>query len=490
MASLHPQPGTSGAAPIPPAPRPLHAYDVFLSYSHADQEFVVDHLLVRLETEGVKVVVDNRDFLVGAFSVASMEEAVAASRHTLAVLTPEWVASRWTAFESLLAQTEDPLDRKLLPLLLRSCEVPRRIRALVYADFTEPSRREAEFAKLLRSIAATAPAPGPVASEPVRRGLVALGDLLQEPEVRDAVVAFRIHFQRIRDRSGVVGGYKDVHDLLHALQLHCYDRLVQEAKRFPDDEVAVDNLGEHETTLRGTLEDLRRVEQRASLPAGELSWIERDLEPVLATLHAALESLNPASLRRAISLLNRVLTVRPSEINTRLHDAARDLPLSELGRAMHTLHEQMRTLALDAERVQLFAAGAETLDRLGRTLAALVADHDRWQEVEQELRLAEETWDGTVDGLNDSWARVQEPLQPLLAGTVGELWSAPFRQQGPRLEAAIAARDPERARRCFRGFRREAATRFHQVDVMLKDQCQELQAVAEPLAELLRRLGP
>ncbi|HSK77650.1 MAG TPA: toll/interleukin-1 receptor domain-containing protein [Thermoanaerobaculia bacterium] len=435
----------------------------------------------------MKVLIDKRDFLVGDYSVISMEKAVKCSRHTLAVLTPDWVESRWTAFESLLTTTANPLDRKLLPLMLQPCQPPDRIAAINYADFTEPSRREVEFAKLLRSIAVTAPPPQPVQGEPVRRGLVVLGDLMKEPGVREAVVTFRIHFQRVCDRIGVLGDYKDLHDLLHTLQLHCYDRILQEAKSFPDDDLAVDNLREHEATLQSTVEDLRRVGQRKSLPPSEVSWVQRDLEPALGELHAALENLEPKKLRRTTSLLNRVLTTRPSEINTRLNDAARDLPFLELIQAMTVVRDRMRTLDLDLEKVQQFETGIETLARLSDTLATLVADHDRWQEAEQELRLTEETWDGTIEGIEDSWASIHETLAPMAVGST-ELWAASFRQDAQRMGDAVAAREPERARRCFRSFRRQASTRFHRVDVMLKDQCDELRKVAEPLASLLKRI--
>ena len=457
-------------------------YDVFLSYSHKDGGWVRDHLVQRLRAEGVKVLIDSDDFVVGEPSVRSMEEAVANSRHTLAVLTPDWARSRWARFESLRALS----DRKLLPLLLEDCEIPPRIRALNYADFRVPSRREAELVKLLRVIVATAPAPEPVAGEPVRRGLVALGDLMQEPEVRDALVASGIHLKRVYERIGIVGGYKKVHDQLHTLQLHGYDRILREAKRFPDDVLAVEALREHETTLRSTIAELRHIEERALLPAGELGWIQRDLEPARDSLSAALETLEPKSLQRTVWQLKRVLTTRPSEINTRLNAAARDLPLAELIRELTRVRETMRSLHLDQDKVQLFASGVDALTRLSKALGTLVEDHDRWQEAEQGLRLTEETWSGAVEEIEDSWAQIRETLRPMTE--CAELWTAPLRQQAQRMDAALESRDLEAARNSFRCFRREASTRFHQVDVMLKDQCDELDKVADPLASLLGRI--
>ena len=39
-----------------------YRYDVFISYSHADQAWVCGELLPRLEEAGLKVCIDQRDF--------------------------------------------------------------------------------------------------------------------------------------------------------------------------------------------------------------------------------------------------------------------------------------------------------------------------------------------------------------------------------------------------------------------------------------------
>lgn len=478
--------GGADSSPRAPAPPP-DAYDVFISYSHDDEDWTLNNLRKRLEAHGVRVRIDS-DFTIGDYSVAAMEEAILHSRHTLAVLTPQWVESQWTSFESMLAVTEGPLRRRLLPLLLKECKLPAYIKALVRADFTDATKRDAEFGKLLRAIAAATPAPAPVAGEPVRLGLIALGELLQEPQVREAVVKFEIHFQRVGKHSSVVSGYKDLHDLLHTLQLHCLDALVREAKRFPDDDDAVENVGDHEQTLRSTLDELRRVARRASLPPGELSWIDRDVEPALTALRAALTGRDPEGLRRTVSLLNRVLSLRPAEINIRLGDAARDLPLAELAAAMKTIGDRMQTLQVDADKVQAFAAGIDTLERLGEALAERVADHDAWQEIEKELRLWESSRDDGSGASAHSWSSIQATLAPMLEAATGELWVTSLREQRKRLDEAVIAREPPRVKSAFRAFRREAALRFHQVDITLKDQCEELRTVAESLNGLLEKL--
>jgi hypothetical protein len=129
-------------------------YDVFISYSHKNKDWVWAKLLPCLEGAGLKVLIDYRDFEIGIPSVVNMERAVDRSRHTLLVLTPSWLASEWTDFESLLAGTSDPAARRrrLVPLMLESCNPPQRIAMLTYADFINPARRDEEMARLILAL--------------------------------------------------------------------------------------------------------------------------------------------------------------------------------------------------------------------------------------------------------------------------------------------------------------------------------------------------
>jgi len=131
-----------------------YKYDAFISYSHADRAWVWDELLPRLERAGLRVCVDDLDFEIGVPSLINMERAVDNSRHTLVVLTPDWIKSEWTEFESLLVGTADPAGRrrKLIPLMLKSCKLPPRIAMLTYADFARPLEHEAQMTRLVRSL--------------------------------------------------------------------------------------------------------------------------------------------------------------------------------------------------------------------------------------------------------------------------------------------------------------------------------------------------
>jgi len=94
-------------------------YDIFISYSSKDKDWVRGDLLKRLQAAGLRVCIDYRDFRPGAPSVKEMERAVLTSRKTLLILTPAYLNSAWTEFEALMLQTLDPANQnlRLIPLL-------------------------------------------------------------------------------------------------------------------------------------------------------------------------------------------------------------------------------------------------------------------------------------------------------------------------------------------------------------------------------------
>ncbi len=177
-------------------------FDAFISYSHRDSAWVRGMLLPRLESEGLRVSIDYRDFEPGAPSLVNMENAVDHSRKTLLVLTPNWVASQWTEFEALLIQTKDPAGRgrRILPLMVQRCELPPRLQVFTYLNLTNPAEFDFQMQRLVAAIrsaprppASVEPAPAERPVAPVRpvahgfsheRGLTTLGELLAQANVQ------------------------------------------------------------------------------------------------------------------------------------------------------------------------------------------------------------------------------------------------------------------------------------------------------------------
>lgn len=145
-------------------PDPALPYDVFLSYSHRDATWVRSVLLPKLEANGLRVCIDVRDFALGAPLITEIERAVSQSRKTLLVLTPDYLASEWAEFENILVATLDPAARarRLLPLLLKPADLPLRIRALNYLDFSQGAEEAFLWQRLVAALRTDAAPATPV----------------------------------------------------------------------------------------------------------------------------------------------------------------------------------------------------------------------------------------------------------------------------------------------------------------------------------------
>lgn len=324
-------------------------------------------------------------------------------------------------------------------------------------------------------------------SQSVRNGLYALTELMAAPEVRAAVVAFRTDFQAVCEQIDVVGNYKDLHDLLHTLEFQCYSGIVQEARRFPDDETALDILMDYELTLQQIVTDVREVAVRGTLATNETLWI-KDLERTPDELHGAIDNLDTRQLKRAVWLINRVLAIQPSRINTSLNTAARALRLPALVKAMTCVRDNLTHGELDLEKTSQFKDGVEALANLERTLTVLVRTHNDWQELDLELRRIEANLEQDIFELEMSWLDLKAMAESLYSSRIDE-WALSFKKDSENLDSAITSQNPAKVKRYFRSYRRRAGERFYRVDVELKRLCGNLRIVGEPLASVLRMIG-
>jgi cellulose biosynthesis protein BcsQ len=135
------------------AKKPYH-YDAFISYSQKDLKWVQSQLLTQLESRNLRVCIDYRDFEPGRSNLREIERAVTESNKTILVLTPGYVKKEWIEFEKILIQASDPtaLQRRMIPILLKTCELPARIKLISYLDFTNPQKLMSQFDRLINSI--------------------------------------------------------------------------------------------------------------------------------------------------------------------------------------------------------------------------------------------------------------------------------------------------------------------------------------------------
>ncbi|KAI4458544.1 toll-like receptor [Holotrichia oblita] len=83
-------------------------YDAFLSYSHKDEEFVINELLPQLEhcRNPYKLCIHVRDWVVGEFITKQIMDSVDQSRRTIIILSPHFLKSEWATMEFRTAHTQ------------------------------------------------------------------------------------------------------------------------------------------------------------------------------------------------------------------------------------------------------------------------------------------------------------------------------------------------------------------------------------------------
>ncbi len=319
----------------------------------------------------------------------------------------------------------------------------------------------------------------------VGQGLAALKDLLgHSADARQAVTAFQTDFTASSEQLNILGDYKLLHDLLHRLQFNCFSPITQEARRFPDDEQAVENLNLQIVTLEGFAEELKTIASRPTLPEQETAW-GTDLAAIRADLTAALDALDAAPLKKVTGRLNRILSTRPARVNASLIQAARTLRLPTLVAALTQVAASLNAADLDAEKIGALQTGVQTLDQLNTQLEGLVNDHDHWQGLDVELRQLESSIEKDMSELEWLWPDLKPKAEPLYAALADD-WAAALRKDSAGLDEALAANSPPKIKRSFNSFRRRVSERFYRVDVNLKLLCETLRTVGGPLASVLK----
>lgn len=128
----------------PPSPQPQ--ITVFISHSSKDDDFV-DQLAADLRQSGVQTWVDHKDIVAGEDWDDSVQAALDRCDAMVLVLTPESVASRnvkveWARYLKV--------DKPIIPVIHKPCEVPFRLELHHYVTFHQPS--PAARSELLRAL--------------------------------------------------------------------------------------------------------------------------------------------------------------------------------------------------------------------------------------------------------------------------------------------------------------------------------------------------
>lgn len=124
----------------------MEEFKYFFGYARGDTEFVLK-LAKELRAVGANLWLDQLDILGGQRWDRAVEEALKTCQGMIAVLSPESLASDNVMDEVSYALEEGKL---VVPVLLRSCDIPFRLRRVQHVDFT--ADYDAGFLQLIRAL--------------------------------------------------------------------------------------------------------------------------------------------------------------------------------------------------------------------------------------------------------------------------------------------------------------------------------------------------
>jgi hypothetical protein len=468
-----------------------YVYDAFVSYGAEDAEWVFDWLIARLESRGLNVCTD-RDFAVGVPTLTNLENAAGNSRYLVPVLTVAWAGDHLAEFTQLLfASSDGPIRERTRPVLREPCSLPLRIDLLTCADLTgRHFDLETELGRLVESLRGyhrIPPAPPRHVQQDLVGGIEMLVDAVrQEPAVRIEAMKFRVAFRTAYKRIGTLGDLKELHDLLHEIQIRCYNPLNDQVTRAPRRAVRPedswwDEIAGYDAELAGSVGWLRSFCERTTLDAADVEPL-RDLIGVQRELHDAVRNGDFQRLRGISRTLQRIIGQQPARINGALEGAARDLPLEDLIEAIGGIRDTFRSVQIEESHGGELDRGREALVRLKTGLDRLIDIHKRWQTVEDSLQMLDRQLDRET--LDAYWPPVRQAVFELTGESedplVGQL-----RESCSRFDQAVDGSDRGQVRRSFTALRHLEIRRFYNVDRELLNLCGELRDLNEPLADLL-----
>jgi hypothetical protein len=175
--------------------------DIFLCHTGADKEWV-ENLATRLEAafvdgRPISVFLDKWDIAYGENLLHRIEQGLKEARFLGTVLSPAFTRAEWPTMEWQSQVYEDPSGRlgRIIPILLHKydpetnepIEIPLPLRILRYFDFSEESRFESEFERLVRRIAGKRPERGEHRRSPPPQDLQVIGNQAAPDDVSETL---------------------------------------------------------------------------------------------------------------------------------------------------------------------------------------------------------------------------------------------------------------------------------------------------------------
>jgi hypothetical protein len=290
---------------------------------------------------------------------------------------------------------------------------------------------------------------------------------------------FKADFQKCVTQIKLLSARKDLHDQLHELQFKFFVPVsdILSGNSLAIDGQLLDIVREHNFTLSEILDSLRAVVARNVVPPNELRWVD-DIAKDQATLEASMRDLDLIPLRAAVKDIGRVIAMWPARINAKLNENARGLSLVDLATKLQELCTMSSTFG------QQLGDKVGKLQDLHARISKLVADHDDWQTYDDDLSLLEGAVRQSLQEIAATWPGLKQKGNTLYGGN-SAAWAQRLIFLGGEMDRALQTADMATAQKSFIRLRSAARDQFYRADQNLKDGCQALEQVGEPIDTVL-----
>lgn len=307
------------------------------------------------------------------------------------------------------------------------------------------------------------------------------------PLVRDRLRAVSDGSAAALGRIDLMGKYKKLHECLHTLSVALPELLSGSVERFRTDPTRFLASPDEIRQLKrycGDLETQAEEVVRAgrSLPEPDATdqsvWIAY-LGLATASIRGGLTDRRAETADAGLNVLLRTLNQQPAQLNRTIVDLAGGLDLAAIARDLGGV---VTDLPPDDPLAGRFAEALRDLERLGTGVAALVAEHDLWQQLDSPLGMIA----AVTGSLPIMWPQVRALGRKLTGAYSRAEWAPRLTAQVARYDAAADSFDRLDA---FDEFRQVAVRRFRAVDVELLELATTMRHIAAGFKSVLEVLA-
>jgi hypothetical protein len=307
----------------------------------------------------------------------------------------------------------------------------------------------------------------------------------QYPEAKAAIHESRETIKTIADRTADLRRHKAIHDVLQIIQGN-FPMLLAALKE-TDQKKSRDGIRITALTMRQSwrsysteANELKEAGKARGLR--EMDWID-EFSKALTDLVEADQIFDKWA---AATIIRKHLRYQPSELNGKIRQILRDLPVNDLLNVFQSVLQSMNLE--DADFKTIVNSGPDLLRSLWGRLRQNVAEHNSWQDIDNDLSLLEEQ---SVVEENDrrwfqvAWGIAQTKTLAMCQAYPAEDWSTEMQRHAAAVAGDVANKQWDLVVEHFAVFRSDMSNRFSQIDKSLLSGSEQIIQLGNPLAALV-----